>query len=220
MEKFMRYNLFMKIRSDFVSNSSSSSFVVLADENTPDIFKNKFLSFDEFYNSFFRRDVVEYLEYGLVFKYIHSVSDIFDKITFMTAEEFAEKYIRLDDEVLPFSRTYPVLESDRKLVDELRVLFDKKDLLEKLRVKIYRRGEIDQKLQFKANSAVCNAQQEYQNKMTGVFDKMTRHFRNAVKNKMSDWKFWYNELDDGLESAGYNAMNEDGVRWGRVFNNH
>ena len=210
----------MKIRLDFVSNSSSSSFVVLADENTPDIFKNKFLSFDEFYNLFFRRDVVEYLEYGLVFKYIHSVSDIFDKITFMTAEEFAEKYIRLDDEVLPFSRTYPVLESDRKLVDELRVLFDKKDLLEKLRVKIYRRGEIDQKLQLKANEAVCNAQREYQDKMTGVFDKMTRHFRNAVENKMSDWKFWYNELDDYLESAGYNTLNKGGVRWGRVFNNH
>ena len=41
-----------------------------------------------------------------------------------------------------------------------------------------------------------------------------------LKNKMSDWKFWYNELDDSLESAGYNALNEDGVRWGRVFNNH
>ena len=29
---------------------------------------------------------------------------------------------------------------------------------------------------------------------------------------MSDWKFWYSELDDEQESAGYNALNENGVR--------
>lgn len=210
----------MKARFDFVSNSSSSSFVVLAGENTPDIFKNNFLSFDEFYNRFFRRDVVEELEYGLMFQYLRSSVDIFDKITFMTAEEFAEKYIRLDDGVLSFSKTYPVLESDRKLVDELRVLSDKHDQLESLRVKIYRRGEIDQELQRKANNVVRNVQQEYQDKMTSIFDKMTYHFWDAVKDKMSDWKFWYSELDDEQESAGYSALNEDGVRWGRVFSNH
>ena len=189
VEFFMLYNFFMKIRLDFVSNSSSSSFVVLADENTPDIFKNKFLSFDELYNSFFRRDVVEYFEYGLVFKYIHNVSDIFDKITFMTAEEFAEKYIRLDDGVLSFSKIYPVLESDRKLVDELRVLFYKYDQLKRLHVKIYRCGEINLELHRKANYTVYNIEKEYQDKMTDILDKMTHHFRNAVKDKMSDWKF-------------------------------
>ena len=94
----------MKIRLDFVSNSSSSSFVVLADENTPDIFKNNFLSFDEFYKRFFRRDTVQNLENDLIFQYIRSDIDIFDKITFMTTEEFAEKYIRLDDGVLSFSK--------------------------------------------------------------------------------------------------------------------
>lgn len=210
----------MKIRSDFVSNSSSSSFVVLAGENTPDIFKSHFLSFDEFYNRFFRRDVVEELEYGLTFQYIRRNVDIFDKITFMTAEEFAEKYIRLDNGVLFFSKMYPVLESDRKLVDELQVLSDKHDQLENLHVKIYRRGEIDREQQSKANDAVYNAQLKYQDKMEGIFDEMTCHFRDAVKNKMSDWKFWYSELDDELESAGYDALNKDGVRWGRVFNNH
>lgn len=220
VEKSARYNFFMKARFDFVSNSSSSSFVVLAGENTPDIFKNELLSFDEFYNRFFRRDVVEKLEYVLMFQYLRGSIDIFDKITFMTAEEFAEKYIRLDDGVLSFSKTYPVLESDRKLVDELRVLSDKHDQLESLRVKIYRRGEIDQELQRKANNAICNVQQEYQDKMTSIFDKMTYHFWNAVKNKMSDWKFWYSELDDEQESAGYSALNKDGVRWGRVFSNH
>lgn len=211
----------MKIRLDFVSNSSSSSFVVLAGENTPDIFKNKLLSFDEFYNRFFRRDVIEELEYGLTFQRIRNVMDVFGRITFMTAEEFAEEYIRLDDGVWSFSKTIcPVLKSDRKLVDELRVFSDKHDQLENLCVEIYRRGEIDRELQRKANSAVRSVQQEYQDKMTGIFDKMTYHFWNAVKDKMSDWKFWYSELDDIREPAGYNALNEDGVRWGRVFNNH
>ena len=210
----------MKTRLDFVSNSSSSSFVVLASENTPDIFKNNFLSFDEFYKRFFRRDTVENLEYDLTFQHIRSGIDIFDKITFMTTEEFAEKYIRLDDGVLSFSKTYPVLESDRKLVDELRVLSDKNDQLKSLCVKIYRCGEINLELHRKANDTVYNIKKEYQDKMTDILDKMTHHFRNAVKDKMSDWKFWYSELDDEQESAGYNALNENGVRWGRVFNNH
>ena len=210
----------MKTRLDFVSNSSSSSFVVLADENTPDIFKNNFLSFDEFYNQFFRRDVIEELEYSLMFQYIRSGTDIFDKITFMTAKEFAEKYIKLDNGVLYFSKLYPVLESDRKLIDELRVLFDKYDQLERLHVKIYRCGEINLELHRKANDTVYNIKKEYQDKMTDILDKMTHHFRNAIKNKMSDWNFWYNELDDDQESVGYKALHEDGVRWGRVFNNH
>ena len=186
----------MKTRLDFVSNSSSSSFVVLAGENTPDIFKNNFLSFDEFYNQFFRRDVIEELEYSLMFQYIRSGIDIFDKITFMTTEEFAEKYIRLDDGVLSFSKIYPVLESDRKLVDELRVLSDKNDQLKSLHVKIYRYGKIDKELQRKVNNSIYNIQQKCLNEMISIFDKMSYHFWNAVKDKMSDWKFWYSELDD------------------------
>ena len=210
----------MKARFDFVSNSSSSSFVVLAGENTPDIFKDELLSFDEFYNRFFRRDVVEYFEYGLTFKYIRSASDIFDKITFMTAEEFAEKYTRLDEGVLSFSKMYPVLESDRKLVDELRALSDKYDQFDSPHIEIYRRGKIDQELLRKARNVIYDIQQEYRDKMDGVFDKMTYHFLNAIKDRMSGWKFWYSELDDGQEPAGYDAMNEDSVRWGRVFSNH
>ena len=212
----------MKTRLDFISNSSSSSFVVLASENTPDIFKDNFLSFDEFYKLFFRRDTVENLEYDLTFQHIRSGIDIFDKITFMTTEEFAEKYIRLDDGVLSFSKIYPVLESDRKLVDELRILSDKHNQFESLRlhVKIYRHGKIDKELQRKVNKSVYNIQQKYLDKMISIFDKMSYHFWNAVKDKMSDWKFWYSELDDEQESAGYNALNENSVRWGRVFNNH
>lgn len=210
----------MKARFDFVSNSSSSSFVVLAGENTPDIFKNELLSFDEFYNRFFRRDVVEYLEYGLTLEYMHSASAVFDKITFMTAEEFAEEYTRLDEGVLSFSKAYPVLESDRKLVAELRALSDKYDQFDSPRVEIYRRGKIDQELTRKARNVIYDIQQEYRDEMDGVFDKMTCHFLNAVKDRMSDWKFWYSELDDGQEPAGYSAMNEDSVRWGRVFSNH
>lgn len=210
----------MKARFDFVSNSSSSSFVVLADENTPDIFKNELLSFDEFYNRFFRRDVIEYLEYGLAFKYMRSASDVFDKITFMTAEEFAEEYTRLDEGVLSFSKMYPVLKSDRKLVAELRALYDKYNQFDNPHIEIYKRGKIDQELLRKARNVVYDIQQEYRDKMDGVFDKMTCHFLNAIKDRMSGWKFWYNELDDGQEPAGYGAMKEDSVRWGRVFSNH
>lgn len=210
----------MKVRFDFVSNSSSSSFVVLASENTPGIFKNELLSFDEFYNRFFRRDVVEYLKYGLTFKYGHSASDIFDKITFMTAEEFVEEYTRLDEGVLSFSKRYPVLESDRKLVSELRALSDKYDQFDNPRIEIYRYGKIDQELLRKARNVVYDIQQEYRDKMDDIFDKITYHFLNAIKDKMLDWKFWYSELDDDQEPAGYRAMNEDSVRWGRVFSNH
>lgn len=210
----------MKARLDFVSNSSSSSFVVLADKNTPKIFKSNLLSFDKFQDRFFRRDVTEYLDYGATSLYNHDRISVFDKISFMTPKEFAAEYLKFDEGPVVFSKTYPVLKSDRKLVDKLRFLSGEYDKLDRPHIEIYRRGEFDSKLTYNAKLPIYKMQQKVQDRMRNILNKIAAHLLDAVKDTMSNWKFWYAELDDNQEPAGYKAMNETCVRWGRVFSNH
>lgn len=211
----------MKTRSDFVSNSSSSSFVVLADKNTPAIFKDELLSFSEFQKRFFWRDVVEDMRCNLTWPRRNAFGgDVFGKIRFMSPGEFAAEYVRLGDGVLSFSGTYPVLRSDRKLVGRLRALADEYSALDEMPVTVYRRGKPDGELRLLAEQPVRRLTDECEDRINDVLDEITGHFLDVVKDRMSGWKFWYAELDDSEEEAGYAALREDGVKWGRVFSNH
>lgn len=211
----------MKTRSDFVSNSSSSSFVVLADENTPEIFKQTLLPFSQFRDQFFKRDIVDCLDYDLYFlNRAANVGEILNKIRFMTPNEFASEYAMLDSGCREFSKFYPVLESDRELVDRLGDLAVENDKLDRIRVEIYRHGKIDWDMQAKAQiSATYKLTDKCRNEIEKILDKITGHFLSAIEDRMSDWKFWYAELDDCCESDGRAAMNKY-VRWGRIFSNH
>lgn len=209
----------MRIRLDFVSNSSSSSFVVLADENTPAIFKDSSLTLDDFGNRFFARDVMGSLRADIVFFCADSLDNVFSKITYVSPRQFASEYVKKQfASEYKSEGKYLVLKADRPLVGRLRTLAERYVALERPVVKVYRRGENDANLQDAVVEAIHGAQSAYMDAMQAIFDKMTGHMWDAVKNKMSGWKFWHVELDDWREEEGRYGLRD--VKWGRVFSNH
>ena len=101
------------IRNDFVSNSSSSSFIVSADDNKYDILLQDYdiLDLKEYCNHFIMRDVFEYCSF---------VDDI-DKIKFVSDAEFNKRFDHNIVNLLPLD-SKPIVElyfEHRKKRDKL-----------------------------------------------------------------------------------------------------
>lgn len=137
----------------------------------------------------------------------------------MTPKQFVSRYSEFKD-ASNFSRLLPVLKSDKKLVERMYRLSLKINELDMPRIEIFKNGGHDRNLTSAALNSVRRIQDRYRDRINGIIGKIADHFRKALGDSISGWRFWYAELYDDDEIAGENALREDSVKWARVFNNH
>ena len=206
----------MKTRSDFVSNSSSSSFVVIDEDGTDEIFKQDRMTFDEMIARHF--DIcsggacIELVEYGQ----IRRRSDVPEIPEFEVIDdsEFGARYERMD--VPAFS----VLKSHAFLVPTLTKLILKYMRLSNLpEPRFLTDGERDGKMSLRWSKAKWNALGEISDEFDEKAKPMREKMIELVRERMGGLMFWEAELGDecGLEQKGYAKSAE--LRW-RITRNH
>lgn len=210
----------MRVRADFVSNSSSSSFIVKKDGDVPKIFVDgaSLLDFDSFAESVVQPAVFEPF-YDVMYGYSWSKKDEISRedVVLMPDAEFAKAFAerRLDDFALPES----CAELAGELCDHIMALhriedervpplYDKgkvsKELTEVWRADRGKRGDVERD---KAEEAIKS-----------MLGKITATLRPL----MGGWEFYRVELgdEDGSEQTGYNLVQSGAVRWYWTFCNH
>lgn len=205
----------MKTRSDFVSNSSSSSFIVRDDGAVPEIFREERISSDEFFSRYFGQDVADTLAYRL--KYRNGV-DALRQMEFVSPEEFAAGY--LENGSFGAGGRMLALKGDEDLVEKAARLGCVRRGLDQINHTVYVNGRPDGHLTALARRAVLAEQWKVDDEIDDVLAKMTGHLKDALGTSMDGWSFWCAELDDRREPEGYGALAGMKDAWARVFDNH
>ena len=206
----------MKIRLDFVSNSSSSSFVVIDEDGTDEIFKQDHMTLDEMIARHF--DIcsggrcVELVEYD----HTRRRSDVPEIPEFEVIDdsEFGARYERMD---VP---TFSVLKSYAFLVPTLTKLILKHMRLSDLpEPKFLTDGERDGKMSLQWSNARWVALGEIIDEFNRKAKPMHERMVELVRERMGGLMFWEAELGDecGQEQEGY--AKSAAMRW-RITRNH
>ena len=206
----------MKTRSDFVSNSSSSSFVVIDEDGTDEIFKQDHMTFDEMIEKHF--DIcsgdhcVELVEYD----HIRRRSDVPEIPEFEVIDdsEFGARYEMMD--VPAFS----VLKSHAFLVPTLTKLILKYMRLNNLpEPRFLTDGKRDGEMSLRWSNAQWDALGEIIDEFNRKAKPMRERMVDLVRERMGGFMFWEAELGDecGEEQEGYEKS--AALRW-RITRNH
>jgi hypothetical protein len=215
----------MKTRLDFVSNSSSSSFLVLSGKaEVPEFLKGSLLTFEQYADRFLSREVF-YDPFWKIEDRIYKrpadadASVLAQAIDFVPDSDFAATYVeqRYND-----GRRWTLPASFRDVVLELIELYIKTNDLDGLC-----RGErvlTSGRENFDMNRRLWRRIEEIKAPYDAEYEKLAAELvagvRGILEKSISGWKIWYAELDDGGgEDSGYAAVRSLPA-WCRVFNNH
>lgn len=198
----------MKHRTDFVSNSSSCTFIIDADADR-DCLADRTLSFEDYYNAgYLKEDIC-----GSWFLYAFEKINHARAMKFYNADELAERFNK--------DRIYLcALESDKELVKKLGDVFDEI-------VEIYEKTQYTK--QFDENRALYDKSRALTDEMRNLQKTMVEHVFIAIKDKMTDFKVAELSGEDGLYTYDDSINDEEYIseyvnscnsKFYRVYNNH
>lgn len=216
----------MKTRTDFVSNSSSSSFIVKDDPGINEIYKEDAVSWEEFCNQWLHDYLFESFESACDSYYCgQSVwwssseskrYDVKQHVVYVDDEEYVKmfKTNRRPSLCLP--------ESFRKLGNEIcDAIMTARSISMLGDLTFWTAGEKDNDLLHEYSRNKWDAREKIiDGTVKSKLAEVKAWLISKIEDECKSWKFWYADLSDSDDSEQKGRENLSDVSWYVVFSNH